>query len=121
MPEFPRNLVSVRRDGYSLTLNAASRRTALDSGLVSQRRTVGRNWMVRKFAINVRESDYAAFRRWQSATGDSFFDFADREDRTTRSVRVQGGAESMELESGDAALLGGDFYYTARISLEGFE
>ena len=121
MPAFPWNLVSVRRDGYSVILNAPSRRTALDSGLVSQRRTVGRNWMVRKFAINIRESDYAAFRIWQSATGDSFFDFADREDGTTRSVRVQGGAESMELETADAGLLDGKRYYTARLALEGFE
>ena len=98
MPEFPWNLVSVRRDGYSLVLNAASRRTALDSGLASQRRKVGRNWMVRRFGINIRKSDYAAFRSWQTDTGDSFFDFADREDGTTGTVRVQGGAESLELE-----------------------
>ncbi len=96
--------------------------------------------MVRRFEINIRKSDYAAFRSWQSATGDSFpanehaqetphtpsptrttRDFADREDGTTRSVRVQGGAESLELETENAGLLGGEFYYTARIAVEGFE
>lgn len=120
MADWPWAACSVHLDGYDLVRGASATRTALDSGLVSQKRSQGREWWTRTFRISVKVSDLADFMQWQSDAGNEFFNFRDWQDGTVRKARVVGGALSISLTRQGTDLLDGERYVQGDVTLEGY-
>ena len=128
--DWPWDLCSIRIGNYTLDDDENVRRTAFESGSISQKRVATRTMRTREFDVMVKVSNVDDFRDFIRDHGNDFFNFADWESAqvepgmdldpvTTRDARIRGGRIPLRLVEGD--LLDGERYFTGRAVLEGFD
>ena len=117
MSAWPWNLAQILRTNYTESVDENVRRTSFDDGAIAQKRIAGRDWLIRRFDIFVKESNLTAMRAWLRTWAHRDFDFVDL-DGTTRKVRVRGGNGAVEFQAQEG-FLEDERYFSASVELEG--
>lgn len=118
--DWPSDLCSIQREGYTQQIAPDVRRTQFEDGSVLQKRTQSRPLLLRRFNLLVADENLVSLFNWFQSHSHAYFNFVDL-DGTERECRLRGGVGAIEFTAaaGDRLSDGGR-YHTAPIELEGY-
>jgi len=116
---WPSSLCMILRDGYTETVEPNVRRTEMEDGAIAQAKRSGRDFLIRRFTVLVKDADAAAFRAWLSRNSNVWFNFTDL-DGMTREARLRGGNATVQLVREAGQLLEGARFSRGEVEIEGY-
>lgn len=116
---WPYDLCMILRDDYTETVEPNVRRTEMEDGAIAQAKRSGRDFLIRRFTVLVKDPDATNFRAWLSRNSNRWFNFTDL-DGTTREARLRGGNATVQLTRVAGSLLDGARYSRAEVEIEGY-
>lgn len=109
----------ILRGDYTETVEPNVRRTEMEDGAISQARRSGRDFLIRRFTVLVKDSDATAFRQWLSRNTNTWFNFTDL-DGVTRDARLRGGNAAVQLVRQAGQRLEGERFSRGEVEVEGY-
>ena len=116
---WPSELATVLRQGYTTQLGPPPDRTQMDDGLVQQAAKTGRMRLTVSFTAWVLERNYSDWMAWLQSVDTEEFNFVNPSGENWEASFV-GGAASVTMQRVPNNLVDGERYWTAELQVEGW-